>query len=67
MDILTPAADESFSAMLARSVQGTVNGSAVRVVGRDDLILMKRVAANYTDTDVEKHKSDLDCLTRQPG
>jgi hypothetical protein len=26
MDILTPAADETFSTMLARSVEGSVNG-----------------------------------------
>jgi predicted nucleotidyltransferase len=63
MDILTPAADETFSAMLARSVEGAVNGIAVRVMGRDDLIAMKRVAANDAHTDVEKHKLDLDCLT----
>lgn len=65
MDILTPAADESFSAILARSAQGTVNGSAVRVIARDDLIAMKRVAAKDANTDIEKHKRDLDCLTRQ--
>jgi hypothetical protein len=64
MDILTPAADENFSAMLARSAQGTVNGGVVRVIARDDLIAMKRVAANDATTDVEKHKRDLDCLTR---
>jgi hypothetical protein len=65
MDILTPAADEDFSAMLVRSVQGTVNGGVVRVIARDDLIAMKRVAANDATTDVEKHKRDLDCLTGQ--
>lgn len=65
MDVLTPAADENFPAMLARSTQGTVNGGAVRVIARDDLIAMKRVAANDAATDVEKHKRDLDCLTRR--
>jgi predicted nucleotidyltransferase len=65
LDILTPAADENFVAMLVRSVEGTVNGNAVRVIGRNDLIAMKRVAAaNDASTGVEKHKLDLDCLTR---
>jgi hypothetical protein len=67
LDILTPAVDESFSALLARSVEGTVNGNSVRVVGRDDLISMKRAAANDTTTDVDKHQRDLDCLARQSG
>ena len=65
MDILTPAAGENFSAMLARSMQGTVSGSAVRVIARDDLIAMKRVAANDHNADMEKHRRDLDCLTRR--
>jgi predicted nucleotidyltransferase len=64
MDILTPAADETFSAMVARAVEGTVNGNNVRVIGLTDLIAMKRSAASDTDTG-EKHKLDLDCLIRQ--
>jgi hypothetical protein len=64
MDILTPASDENFSAMLARSADGTINGGAVRVIARDDLIAMKRIAAADPNTDVEKHKRDLNCLTR---
>jgi hypothetical protein len=65
IDILTPAEDESFSAMLARSVEGTVNGNTVRVIGREDLIAMKFVAARNADTGTEKHQLDLDCLVRQ--
>jgi predicted nucleotidyltransferase len=65
MDILTPAADENFSAILAQSVEGMVNGNAVRVIGREDLIAMKRVAARTVDTGAEKHQVDLDCLVRQ--
>jgi hypothetical protein len=64
MDILTPAADENFSALLARSSQGTVNNHAVNVIARDDLIAMKRVAANDPNANVKKHIRDLDCLTR---
>jgi len=64
MDILTPAADENFSVMLARSADGTINGGAVKVIARDDLIAMKRIAAADPNTDVEKHKRDLDCLTK---
>jgi predicted nucleotidyltransferase len=64
MDILTPSADASFSAILARSTEADVSGNAVRVIGREDLIAMKQSAANDPAADVEKHKRDLDCLTR---
>lgn len=64
MDILTPAADESFVEMLTRSVESSVNENVVRVIGRDDLIAMKRVAAKDTATG-ERHQLDLDCLVRQ--
>jgi len=43
MDILTPATDESFLAILERSGQVMVGDLEVRVIARDDLIAMKRV------------------------
>jgi predicted nucleotidyltransferase len=65
IDILTPAVDENFSAMLATSVQGKVGDIEVRVIGRDDLISMKRVAANDPNSDAEKHRRDVDCLSHK--
>jgi len=64
MDILTPSADESFPAILARSGHGMVGDLQVRIIARDDLIAMKRVAANKPEPESEKHKRDLECLER---
>ena len=65
MDILTPAADESFPAILERSDPVTVGDLEVRVISRADLIVMKRVAANKPEPESEKHKRDLERLERQ--
>jgi hypothetical protein len=62
LDILTPSLDEDFADMLARSVPGTINGLPVRVIGRADLIAMKKVAAANSGAEVDKHQQDLDCL-----
>jgi predicted nucleotidyltransferase len=62
MDILTPAADESFPAILARSGRVMVGDVEVRVIARHDLIAMKREAANKEEPGSEKHKRDLGCL-----
>ena len=62
MDILTPAADENFPAILARSGRAMVGDLEVRVVARDDLIAMKREVVNKQEPGSEKHKHDLDCL-----
>jgi predicted nucleotidyltransferase len=64
MDILTPGADESFPAILERSGHVMVGDVDVRVIARDDLISMKRVAANKPEPESEKHKRDLECLER---
>jgi hypothetical protein len=60
MDILTPAADENFPAILARS--GRVMVGDLEVRARDDLIAMKREVVNKQEPGSEKHKHDLDCL-----
>jgi predicted nucleotidyltransferase len=62
MDILTPAAEESFPAILERSGRVIVSEVEVRIIARDDLIAMKRSAADDPKSDVGKHKRDLDCL-----
>ena len=64
MDILTPAADENFPAILARSGLVMVGDLEVRVIGRDDLIAMKREVVNKQEPGSEKHKRDLECLER---
>jgi len=64
MDILTPSADESFPAILARSGHVMVGDLQVRIIARDDLIAMKRVAANKPEPESEKHNRDLECLER---
>jgi len=61
MDILT---HESFPAILARSGHVMVGDLQVRIIARDDLIAMKRVAANKPEPESEKHKRDLECLER---
>ena len=62
MDILTPAADENFPAILARSGLVMVDDLEVWVIGRDDLIAMKREVVNKQEPGSEKHKRDLECL-----
>jgi predicted nucleotidyltransferase len=64
IDILTPAADESFPAILERSGHVTVGDLEIRIISRDDLIAMKRVAANKPEPESEKHKRDLERLER---
>jgi hypothetical protein len=64
MDILTPAVDESFPAILERSGHVTVGDLEVRVISRADLIALKRIAANKPEPESEKHKRDLECLER---
>jgi predicted nucleotidyltransferase len=64
MDILTPGEEESFPAILKRSSHVMVGDVEVRVIARDDLIAMKRVAANKPEPESEKHKRDLECLER---
>lgn len=64
MDILTPAAGESFHAILGRSDCTMVGDLKVRVVARDDLIAMKREVVNKQEPGSEKHKRDLECLER---
>ena len=62
MDILTPAADESFPAILKRSDRTMIGDLEVRVIGRDDLIAMKREVVNKQEPGSEKHQRDLECL-----
>lgn len=64
MDILTPAADESFPAILGRSDRTMVGDLEVRVIARDDVIAMKREVVSKQEPGSEKHKSDLECLER---
>jgi predicted nucleotidyltransferase len=64
MDILTPGEEESFAAILKRSGHVMVGDVEVRVIARDDLIAMKRVAANKPEPESEKHKRDLERLER---
>jgi hypothetical protein len=62
MDILTPSAHESFPAILERSDRTMVGDLEVSVIGRDDLIAMKRDVVNKQEPGSEKHQRDLDCL-----
>lgn len=62
MDILTPAADESFPAILERSDRTMIGDLEVSVIGRDDLIAMKREVVSKQEPGSEKHQRDLDCL-----
>ena len=64
MDILTPAADERFPAILGRSERTMVGDLEVRVIARDDLIAMKREVVSKQEPGSEKHKRDLECLER---
>jgi predicted nucleotidyltransferase len=64
MDILTPAADENFPAILKRSDSTMVGNLEVRVIARDDLIAMKREVVYKQEPGSEKHQRDLECLER---
>jgi hypothetical protein len=61
VDILTPQADEYFADLLARSVSAILNDLSVRVLGRADLIAMKRLAVEESENP-DKHRRDLKCL-----
>lgn len=58
LDVLTPR-NTSFADMLERAVPATLDGIAVRVAGRDDLIAMKRFAIAQDDASRVKHEADL--------
>jgi len=58
LDVLTPR-NASFADMLERAVSATLDGIAVRVAGRDDLIAMKRFAIAQDDASRVKHEADL--------
>ena len=62
MDILTPGVEESFPAILERSGHVMVGDVEVRVIARDDLIAMKRIAANEPDPEFRKTQARLGVL-----
>lgn len=64
LDVLTPR-DADFADMLERSVPATLDGMAVRVAGRDDLIEMKRFAIAQNDASRAKHEEDLARLEKR--
>jgi len=64
MDILTPTENENFPAILERSGRVMLGDLEVRVIGRDDLIAMKREVVKKQEPGSEKYKRDLDCLER---
>ena len=58
LDLLTPEGGIDFAELRGRAVFATMNEMLVPVVGRDDLIALKEVAASKPDCDA-KHKQDL--------
>jgi hypothetical protein len=64
VDILTPPPpDEGFSNLLARSKPAIVIDLSVRVLGKDDLVAMKRLAVEDSENSA-KHQRDLKCLLK---
>jgi hypothetical protein len=59
LDVLTPRPGSSFDDILALSIAATLDGMAVRVAGRDDLIEMKQFAIASADAHSAKHEADL--------
>lgn len=62
VDILTPDKETPFSTLLAASMPATLNGVAVRIIGKNHLIQLKSEAAESTRIVAEKHARDLRCL-----
>jgi hypothetical protein len=58
-DILTPAAEVSFSEWLSRAVSAQIQYLTVHVIGRSDLIAMKRLASQCDTRSAAKHAADL--------
>jgi hypothetical protein len=58
IDALTPPKGIQFSDLSRHAQPAAVNGVALRVVGRDGLVALKRIAAQGTG-EVAKHAADL--------
>jgi hypothetical protein len=58
-DILAPAAKVSFSELLSRAVSAQIQYLTVHVIGRSDLIAMKRLASQRDTRSAAKHAADL--------
>lgn len=61
-DILTPSCGVDFAQLVDRSVQARVGESFVLVIGRRDLVEMKKNAIATVVSDSSKHELDLMCL-----
>lgn len=65
LDILTPWVQLSYSGLRSRSEVGMLNSIEVRIVSREDLIILKEYAINHHESEAAKHRSDLECLRIQ--
>jgi hypothetical protein len=66
LDILTPWVQLSYSGLRSRSEVGMLNSIEVRIVSREDLIILKEYAISHHESEAVKHRSDLECLRIQP-
>lgn len=62
LDILTPPPSMDFTVMYRSSIQARLNGNHIRVIDRQNLIALKRLAVESTTKVYEKHRIDLKCL-----
>lgn len=62
LDILTPHQEESFSELLERSAEAKLDFTTVKVIGKSDLINMKKRAVQALGNEVAKHRRDLERL-----
>jgi predicted nucleotidyltransferase len=62
IDVLTPSEDIIFEHLMSRSNEFFLGDTSVNVIGLNDLIAMKQIAADHSDD--PKHKVDLERLNR---
>ena len=63
-DIITPPAGVDYASLRERSELIKVNGQVCSVIGKSDLIEMKRIAVSASTEEAQKHRDDLEWLER---
>ena len=66
LDILTPWEGLSYSNLRGRSEGGRLNSDDVRIVSREDLIVLKEYAIKQEPQADQHRRDDLECLLAQP-
>lgn len=62
LDILTPPANIEYEMLIRHALDAGLNKIPIKVVSREDLIALKRIAVKRQESEIVKHRSDLQCL-----